>query len=96
MEEPKGVATGVVGSMRIFVLLEGLINIAEEKARLEKEMAKLEKDLALVSRKLANRDFLEKAAEAVIRKEEEKYKALREKHVLLQAAFKKFQIMEVE
>ena len=71
---PRVSATGVVGSMRIFVLLEGLINIAEEKARLEKEMAKLEKDLAIVSRKLANRDFLEKAAEAVIRKEEEKYK----------------------
>ena len=96
MEEPKGVATGVVGAMRIFVLLEGLINIAEEKARLEKEMAKLEKDLAIVARKLANRDFLEKAAEAVIRKEEEKYKALRDKNVLLKAAFKKFQIMEVE
>ena len=96
MEEPKGVATGVVGSMRIFVLLEGLINIAEEKARLEKEMTKLEKDLAIVSRKLANRDFMEKAAEAVIRKEEEKYKALRDKNVLLKAAFKKFQIMEVE
>jgi valyl-tRNA synthetase len=37
MEEPKGVATGVVGAMRIFVLLEGLINIAEEKARLERK-----------------------------------------------------------
>jgi valyl-tRNA synthetase len=95
-EEPKGSATGVVGSMRIFVLLEGLINIAEEKARLEKELAKLDKDLAIVSKKLANRDFLAKAAEAVIRKEEEKHKALREKHVLLQAALKKFQIMEVE
>jgi valyl-tRNA synthetase len=95
-EEPKGSATGVVGLMRIFVLLEGLINIAEEKARLEKELAKLDKDLAIVSKKLANRDFLAKAAEAVIRKEEEKHKALREKHVLLQAALKKFQIMEVE
>jgi valyl-tRNA synthetase len=94
MEEPRGVATGVVGSMRVFVHLEGLINIAEEKARLEKEMAKLDKDLAQVSRKLANRDFLAKAAEAVIRKEEEKHKALREKHVLLKAAYKKFQTME--
>jgi len=94
MEEPRGVATGVVGSMRVFVHLEGLINIAEEKARLEKEMAKLDKDLAQVSRKLANRDFLAKAAEAVILKEEEKHKALREKHVLLKAAYKKFQTME--
>ncbi len=96
MEEPKGVATGVVGGMRIFVLLEGLINIAEEKARLEKEIAKLDKDLAQVSRKLANRDFLEKAAEAVIRKEEDKHRTLRDKHHLLKEALKKFQIMEVE
>ena len=94
--EPKGAATGVVGPMRIFVLLEGTagINIAAEKARLEKEIAKVTGELALVSKKLANRDFLAKAAEAVVRKEEGKFRELRDKHVMLEAAIVKVREME--
>lgn len=40
--EPKGVATGVIGSTKIFVLA-GIVDIAGEKARLEKELAKASK-----------------------------------------------------
>ena len=94
--EPKGAATGVVGLMRIFVLLEGTagINIAAEKARLEKEIAKVTGELALVSKKLANRDFLAKAAEVVVKKEEGKFRELRDKHVMLEAAIVKVREME--
>ncbi len=38
--EPKGVATGVIGPMKIFVPLAGIVDIAGEKARLEKEIGK--------------------------------------------------------
>jgi valyl-tRNA synthetase len=89
MEEPKGVATGVVGSAKIFVFLEGLINITEEKARLAKEMARLQKDIALVSKKLANHDFLQKASEDVIKKEKGKYQDFTEKYGVLEAALNK-------
>ncbi len=89
-KEPKGAATAIVGAMRVYALLEGVVDIAGEKARLEKEKAKLDMDLAVVSKKLANRDFLAKAAEAVIKKEESKYRELREKHAALEAALKKF------
>ncbi|MCK9196922.1 MAG: valine--tRNA ligase [Syntrophales bacterium] len=91
MGEPKGAATGVVGNLQVFVLLEGAIDVAAEKARLEKEMAKLEKELAIVARKLANRDFLAKAAAAVVQKEEEKHKEIREKRLLIEKALKKLQ-----
>jgi valyl-tRNA synthetase len=91
MEEPKGAATGVVGNLQVFVLLEGAIDVTAEKARLEKEMAKLDKELAIVARKLANRDFLAKAAAAVVQKEEEKYKEIRDKHILIEKALKKVQ-----
>ncbi len=64
---------------------------AGEKARLEKEIAKIEKDLNQCSKKLANRDFLEKAAEAVIKKEEEKLKEFKERHAALETALKKLQ-----
>lgn len=45
LKEPPQVATGVVGQARIYVPLAGIVDISEEKARLEKEMAKVGKDL---------------------------------------------------
>ncbi|HQL01600.1 MAG TPA: valine--tRNA ligase, partial [Smithellaceae bacterium] len=87
--EPKGVATAVVGSHRIFVPLEGIVDIAAEKSRLEKELAKISKDLEQSSRKLANRDFRHKAAPEVISKEEDKLKSFQEKYATLEGALKK-------
>jgi valyl-tRNA synthetase len=89
LDEPKGSAIGMVGTVRVFVLMEGMIDVAGERARLEKELARVDKDLSTVSRKLANRDFIAKAAEAVIKKEENKYQELCEKHRVLEAAIKK-------
>lgn len=89
LAEPKGVATGVVGSVLVFVPLLGIVDIAGEKTRLEKELAKVQKDLEQCSRKLANRDFREKAAEAVIRKEEDKLKDCQDRHAALEKALKK-------
>jgi valyl-tRNA synthetase len=93
LEEPKGAAVGVVGAARIFVLMEGVIDAPAEKARLEKEIARVAKDLSGVSKKLANRDFMAKAAEAVIKKEEQKYQELRDKHNVLEAALRKLEAL---
>jgi valyl-tRNA synthetase len=89
LAEPKGVATGVVGPLLIFVPLAGIVDIAGEKARLEKEIAKVQKDLDQCSRKLANRDFREKAAEAAIKKEEDKLKESQDRHAALEKAYNK-------
>jgi valyl-tRNA synthetase len=93
LAEPRGAAVGVVGTVRVFVLMEGMIDIAAERARLDKEMNKVDRDLSAVSRKLANRDFMAKAAEAVIQKEEQKFQDLREKHQVLKAAIKKLEAL---
>jgi len=90
LEEPKGAATGVVGGLRIFVLLEGVVDIGAERARLQKELAKVNRDLEGVARKLANRDFLARAAAAVVQKEERKHRDLTDKHQALEAALKRF------
>ena len=87
--EPKGVATGVIGSTKIFVPLAGIVDIAAEKTRLGKELAKVEKDLQQCSKKLANRDFMERAAANIIKKEEEKLKEFQERHIALENALKK-------
>jgi valyl-tRNA synthetase len=90
-EEPKKSATGIVGSLRVYVLLEGVVDIAGEKMRLEKEIARVEKDLMIISRKLANRDFLAKASKVVVEREEEKFGEVKEKHDVLKAALKRLQ-----
>ena len=89
LSEPKGVATGVVGATKIFVPLAGIVDIAGEKTRLEKELAKVSKDLEQSSRKLANRDYRDKAAPEIIQKEEDKLKSFQDKFNALEGALKK-------
>ncbi len=84
--EPKGSATGVVGSVKVYVFLEGVVDVAVEKARLEKEIKKLDKDLDLISRKLGNRDFLEKASTDIVEKGKNKFRDLKEKSGVLEDA----------
>jgi valyl-tRNA synthetase len=87
--EPKGAATAVAGPVRVYVFLAGVIDFAGEKGRLQREIAKIEKDLAFVAKKLANPDFLAKAAEAVVKKEREKARGLGEKQAALETAQKR-------
>ncbi|MBW2545412.1 MAG: class I tRNA ligase family protein, partial [Deltaproteobacteria bacterium] len=82
-EEPKGSATGVVGSVKVYVFLEGVVDVAVE---LEKEIKKLDKDLEFISRKLGNQDFMEKASGEIVEKEENKFNALKEKSRVLEDA----------
>ncbi|MEW6334131.1 MAG: valine--tRNA ligase [Thermodesulfobacteriota bacterium] len=84
--EQKGAAMAVAGPVQVYVQLAGVIDIAAEESRLQKEIARVDKDLAVVSRKLGNPEFLAKAAEAVVRKEQEKARELGEKRAALEAA----------
>jgi len=87
--EPRGAATAVAGHIKIFVLLEGAIDPAAEKARLEKELAKIKKDLMIVNGKLSNEQFHAKASPEVVRLEKEKQEKLLHKQSLLENALKK-------
>jgi valyl-tRNA synthetase len=84
--EPKGAATAVAGPVHVYVFLAGVIDVEGEKGRLAREIAKVEKDLAVVEKKLANPEFLAKAAEAIVKKEQEKARAFGEKKAALNAA----------
>jgi valyl-tRNA synthetase len=94
MTEPKGAATAVAGPVHVYVFLAGVVDIGGEKGRLGKEIAKVEKDLAVVLKKLANPEFLAKAAEAVVKKEQEKARGLGEKKIALSAALKRIASLE--
>lgn len=65
-------ASALVGEMEVLIPMAGLIDKAAELARLAKQADKLEKDMARTAGKLGNENFVSKAPEAVIAKEQEK------------------------
>ena len=72
LEKPKFSASAVIGDLEIFVPLEGLINIEVERNRLLKEINRLENQIQNINKKLMNKDFINKAPEQVVHKEQKK------------------------
>jgi valyl-tRNA synthetase len=84
MEEkkPRAAATGVIRGAEVYVPLEGIIDLAQERDRLMKEIAKISKDIDVFSKKLSNRNFVDKAPKEVVEKDTAKledFKVKREK-----------------
>lgn len=90
-ERPQGAATAVVGATEIYLPLDDLVNLDEEKARLSKEVGKIEGELIRVEKKLANNDFLAKAKDDVIQKERDKLNDYQEKLRALKGSLTKIQ-----
>jgi valyl-tRNA synthetase len=63
---PSGAVQTVLDEATIFLPLEGVIDVAQETARLEKEIDKAVKEISKFDAKLSNQKFLSKAPEAVI------------------------------
>ena len=64
--------TVMAGTSKVFVALEGLVNVAEEIEKLEKELAYCQGFLASVRKKLSNERFVSGAPEAVVANERKK------------------------
>jgi valyl-tRNA synthetase len=90
-ERPKGAATAVVGTTEIYLPLDDLINLDEERARLTKEVGKVEDELTRVQKKLGNSDFIAKAKEEVIQKERDKATQFEEKIRTLRRSLEKIE-----
>jgi valyl-tRNA synthetase len=65
-------ATALVGDLRILVPMAGLIDVAAERARLDKEIARRAQDVDRLRGKLGNDSFTAKAPADVVAKEREK------------------------
>jgi valyl-tRNA synthetase len=65
-------ATALAGEMEILLPMSGLIDKAAETQRLTKEMGKLNAELAKVQGKLNNAQYLAKAPEAIVSKEQQR------------------------
>ncbi len=90
---PKAAATILVDGATLFVLLEGIIDFAQEQMRLEKEIGKLSKELSGMNKKLGNEDFLKKAPADVVDGVREKHAAMLEKQHALEATLVRIKSM---
>ncbi|MFH7326454.1 valine--tRNA ligase [Desulfurivibrio sp. C05AmB] len=71
-ERPPGAAAQILADFEIFVPLAGLVDVAEECAKLDKEEAKIDQEMQRIKGKLNNEKFLAKAPPEVIAKERAK------------------------
>lgn len=62
----------ITDGIEVYIPLEGLIDLEEERKRLEDEKKKLEGEVARCEKMLSNPGFINKAPEAKINEEEEK------------------------
>jgi valyl-tRNA synthetase len=80
--KPDHAASAVIRDAEIFVPLKGLIDLEQERIRLEKEITRVGKLLEKTDRKLSNQDFLKRAPREIIEKEKtrrEEYRSMLEK-----------------
>jgi valyl-tRNA synthetase len=70
-DKPKDAIAIVVGAIEIYVPLAGMVDLAEEKARLEKELKEAESHIQRLEKLLAG-DFANKAPAALVQKERDK------------------------
>jgi valyl-tRNA synthetase len=75
---PHVAASAIVEGAEVFLPLEGLIDLDEERARLAREAERLLTDLEGVKKKLRNQDFLRKAKPEIVQKEHERLAQLEE------------------
>ncbi len=71
--------TSVINNYQVYIKVEGLIDIEQEKARLEKEIKRTETFLDSLNKKLSNENFLKKASEDIVEAEKKKQADFRAK-----------------
>ncbi len=88
-EVPGESAQFVVGDATYALPLAGVIDLAVEKARLEKEVGKLDGEIAQVDKKLGNEQFVSKAPEEVIEEQKSRREAAVERRTKIRDALER-------
>ena len=85
-EVPKGAVDIVVGTTTVALPLAGVVDVAKEKARLEKDDAKLVAEVTKIEKKLGNAEFVGKAPEEVVVENRERLAELAAERAKIQEA----------
>jgi valyl-tRNA synthetase len=83
---PRASALGIVGQSEMYVELEGLVDLAAERQRLEKEIKRATDAIAFTRSKLSRADFTERAPAEIVEKEREKLAEQEALHAKLSAS----------
>ncbi|OGW34223.1 MAG: valine--tRNA ligase [Nitrospirae bacterium GWC2_56_14] len=87
-DKPKNVATAVIKGAEVYVPLEGILDLTQERDRLQKEIAKISKDIEVFSKKLSNKNFVDKAPKDVVEKDTAKLDEFKVKRGKLEESLK--------
>ena len=79
LEKPASSIAAVVQNMEVYLSLDGLIDLDEERKKLGKQITKLENELKRINGKLHNSKFITNAPEQIVSKEKEKYNEVKTK-----------------
>jgi valyl-tRNA synthetase len=85
-EKPHHAASAVAAGAEVFVLLEGVIDLDAERARLTRELERVRAAQESSRRKLVNQDFLERAKPEVVERETQKLKEMDETRAKIERA----------
>ncbi|MCK4777354.1 MAG: valine--tRNA ligase, partial [Actinomycetia bacterium] len=77
--KPSQSAVAVQEDVEIYLPLSGLINLHEEKARIENNIKDVDEELKKVEKKLGNKSFIQKAPENIVEKQRIKLETLEAK-----------------
>jgi len=86
--KPATAATAVIKGAEVYVPLEGVLDLAQERDRLRKEIAKIARDIEVFSKKLSNKNFVDKAPKDVVEKDTARLEEFRVKLDKLQQGLK--------
>ena len=86
LQKPAGSATDVVGQVQVFVPLKGVMDIDEERDRLQKKIEQKENYVAGLLRKLSEPKFLERAPAQVVAREKARCAEIEEEIAKLRAS----------
>jgi len=82
--------SGIVGDLQIFIPFEGLVNLENLRGRIQKDMEKINTEINNLNKRMANKNFIEKAPKEVV---EESKKTLLEAKSKLEINTKKLDIL---
>jgi len=83
VDKPDKASTAITGGVEVILPLEGMVDIDKEIERLEKEYEEMLGEIKRAEGKLANKGFVNKAPEELVKREKEKLQEYQEKKDML-------------